>query len=106
AGAIEHLPIAVVGGLPAALERAKQAGCWVVGLDDAADRSLFELDDFSDQGVVVVLGAEGSGLSRLVRARGDLVVAVPMLRHLLSLKVWAAAALACYEIARQRHPVR
>jgi 23S rRNA (guanosine2251-2'-O)-methyltransferase len=54
AGAIEYLPIAVVGGLPAALERAKQAGCWVIGLDDGADRSLFELEDFSDHGVVVV----------------------------------------------------
>jgi 23S rRNA (guanosine2251-2'-O)-methyltransferase len=106
AGAIEHLSIAVVGGLPAALERAKQAGSWVIGLDDAADRSLFDLDDFSDEPVVVVLGAEGSGLSRLVRARCDLVVAIPMLGHLSSLNVSAAAALACYEIARQRHPVR
>ena len=105
AGAIEYLPIAVVGGLPAALERAKQAGCWVIGLDDGAGRSLFELDDFSDHGVVVVLGAEGSGLSRLVRARCDLVVAIPMLGHLSSLNVSAAAALACYEIARQRQPV-
>jgi 23S rRNA (guanosine2251-2'-O)-methyltransferase len=106
AGAIEHLPIAVVGGLPAALERAKQLGCWVIGLDDAADRSLFDLDDFGEQGVVVVLGAEGSGLSRLARARCDLVVAIPMLGHLSSLNVSAAAALACYEIARQRHPIR
>jgi 23S rRNA (guanosine2251-2'-O)-methyltransferase len=106
AGAIEYLPIAVVGGLPAALERAKQLGCWVIGLDDAVDRSLFDLDDFSAQGVVVVLGAEGSGLSRLVRARCDLVVAIPMLGRLSSLNVSAAAALACYEIARQRRPVR
>jgi 23S rRNA (guanosine2251-2'-O)-methyltransferase len=106
AGAIEYLPIAVVGGLPSSLERAKQLGCWVIGLDDAGDRSLFDLDDFGDQGVVVVLGAEGSGLSRLVRARCDLVVAIPMLGHLSSLNVSAAAALACYEIARQRHPVR
>ncbi len=102
AGAIEHLPMAVVPGLPAALLRAKQLGCWIIGLDDAADRSLFELDDLGRQPVVVVLGAEGPGLSRLVRERCDLVVSIPMLGHLPSLNVSAAAALACYEVARQR----
>jgi len=105
AGAIEHLPMAVVGGLPAALQRAKQLGCWIIVLDDAADRSLFDIDDLGREPVVVVLGAEGSGLSRLVRARCDLVVGIPMLGHLSSLNVSAAAALACYEVARRRLPV-
>jgi 23S rRNA (guanosine2251-2'-O)-methyltransferase len=102
AGAIEHLPIAVVSGLPAALQRAKQLGCWIVGLDDAADRSLFDLDDLGREPVVLVLGAEGTGLSRLVRQRCDIVVAIPMLGRLSSLNVSAAATLACYEVARQR----
>jgi 23S rRNA (guanosine2251-2'-O)-methyltransferase len=102
AGAIEHLPIAVVSGLPAALQRAKQLGCWIVGLDDAADRSLFDLDDLGREPVVLVLGAEGAGLSRLVRQRCDLLVAIPMLGRLSSLNVAAAATLACYEVARQR----
>ena len=102
AGAIEHLPMAVVPGLPAALLRAKQLGCWIIGLDDAADRTAFELDDLGRQPVVLVLGAEGPGLSRLVRSRCDLVVSIPMLGHLSSLNVSAAAALACYEVARQR----
>ncbi len=102
AGAIEHLPMAVVPGLPAAVQRAKQLGCWIVGLDDAADRSLFELDDLGREPVMLVLGAEGTGLSRLVRQRCDLVVAIPMLGRLSSLNVSAAAALACYEVARQR----
>jgi 23S rRNA (guanosine2251-2'-O)-methyltransferase len=102
AGAIEHLPMAVVSGLPTALQRAKQLGCWIVGLDDAADRSLFELDDLGREPVVLVLGAEGSGLSRLVRQRCDVLVAIPMLGRLSSLNVSAAAALACYEVARQR----
>jgi 23S rRNA (guanosine2251-2'-O)-methyltransferase len=88
AGAIEYLPMAIVSGLPAALARMKGAGVWVVGLDDAADRS--------------VLGAEGSGLSRLVRERCDLVLSIPMNGRLSSLNVSAAAALACYEVARQR----
>jgi len=43
AGAIEYLPVALVGGIPAAIERAARAGCWTVGLDEGGDRSLFEL---------------------------------------------------------------
>jgi 23S rRNA (guanosine2251-2'-O)-methyltransferase len=102
AGAIEHVPIAVVSGLPSALQRMRDAGIWVVGLDDAADRSLFELDDLATDAVCMVLGAEGAGLSRLVRERCDMIVSIPMLGRLSSLNVAAAAALATYEIARHR----
>jgi 23S rRNA (guanosine2251-2'-O)-methyltransferase len=76
-----------------------------VGLDDAADQSLFDLDGLGREPVVLVLGAEGPGLSRLVRRRCDVLVRIPMLGRLSSLNVSAAAALACYEVARQRfHP--
>jgi 23S rRNA (guanosine2251-2'-O)-methyltransferase len=102
AGAIEHVPIAVVPGIPAALARMKESGIWVVGLDDAADRSLFELGDLATDGICLVLGAEGAGLSRLVRDRCDLIVAIPMAGRLSSLNVSAAAALATYEITRHR----
>ena len=102
AGAVEHVPIAVVPGLPAALARMKDAGIWVIGLDDAADRSLFELGDLAAEAVCVVLGAEGAGLSRLVRERCDLICAIPMLGRVESLNVSAAAALAAYEIRRHR----
>lgn len=102
AGAIEHLDVAVVGGLPAALRRVKELGCWVVGLDDAADRPLYDLADLAVEPLVVVLGAEGAGLSRLVRERCDVVVSIPMLGRLSSLNVAAAGALACYEITRHR----
>ena len=102
AGAIEHVPMSLVGGLPTALARLKEVGVWIVGLDDAADRDLFDLGDLADQGVCLVLGAEGEGLSRLVRERCDMVVAIPMLGRLSSLNVSAAAALATYEVARAR----
>ena len=102
AGAVEHVPIAIVSGLPNALQRMHDAGIWVIGLDDAADRSLFDVDDLAVEGVCVVLGAEGAGLSRLVRERCDLIVGIPMLGRLSSLNVSAAAALATYEIARHR----
>ena len=102
AGAVEHLPIAVVSGLPTTLQRLRDAGIWVVGLDDAADKSLFELGDLAAEGICVVLGAEGAGLSRLVRERCDLIVSIPMKGRLSSLNVSAAAALATFEISRHR----
>jgi 23S rRNA (guanosine2251-2'-O)-methyltransferase len=102
AGAVEYVPIALVSGLPTALEQMRAAGIWVVGLDDAADRTLFELGDLAAEAVCVVLGAEGAGLSRLVRERCDMIVSIPMLGRLSSLNVSAAATLATYEIARLR----
>ena len=101
AGAVEHVPIAVVAGLPAALARARDLGLWVVGLDPGADQSLFDLT-LADQGVVVVLGAEGRGLSRLVRDRCDLLIGIPLKGRLPSLNVSAAGALALFEISRRR----
>ncbi len=101
AGALEHLPIATVGGIPAALDRARRAGVWAVGLDADGDAPLFDLP-VADQRVMLVFGSEGTGLSRLTRARCDVVAAIPMRGALESLNVAAAAALACYEVARRR----
>ncbi len=89
-------------GLPTTLSRLRDLGIWVIGLDDAAERSLFELGDLAAEAVCMVLGAEGSGLSRLVRERCDMVVSIPMRGRVGSLNVAAAAALATYEIARHR----
>ncbi len=102
AGAVEYVPMAVVGGRPAALSRMKDAGIWIVGLDDEADRTLFDLGDLAADAICLVLGAEGNGLSRLVRERCDMIVSIPMLGRLSSLNVSAAAALATYEVARHR----
>lgn len=101
AGAVEHLPMAIVGGLPAALERLKAAGLWVVGLDAGGDTSLADLP-FAADPVALVLGAEGAGLSRLVRQRCDAVASIPLRGRLGSLNVAAAAAIATYELARRR----
>lgn len=101
AGAVERLPMAVVGGLAATLERCKAAGLWVVGLDGGGDTPLHELTVARDP-VVLVLGAEGSGLSRLVRQRCDVVASIPLRGQLGSLNVAAAAAIATYEVARHR----
>jgi 23S rRNA (guanosine2251-2'-O)-methyltransferase len=102
AGAIEHLPMAVVAGLPAALASLRRSGVWVVGLDAGAGQSVFELP-LGPEPVALVLGAEGSGLSRLVRQRCDVVVGSPQRGALASLNVAAAGAVACFELARRRN---
>jgi 23S rRNA (guanosine2251-2'-O)-methyltransferase len=101
AGAVEWLPIAVVAGIPAALAELTARGIWVVGLDQDADEAVWDLKVAAEP-VALVLGSEGSGLARLTRERCDVVAALPLAGHLGSLNVSAAAAVACYEIARLR----
>lgn len=101
AGAIEHLPIALVGGLPSALSKLSDAGLWVVGLDGHAPGGLESLR-IADEPVVVVVGAEGRGLSELVQRRCDQVVSIPVMGRIESLNVAAAAAVALFDIARVR----
>jgi 23S rRNA (guanosine2251-2'-O)-methyltransferase len=101
AGALEHLPVALVGGIPNALDRARRANVWTVGLDADGDTSLFDLA-VADSAVMIVLGSEGRGLSRLARARCDVLARIPMRGQVESLNVAAAATLACYEVARRR----
>ena len=101
AGAVEHLPIALVGGMPSALARLKELGVWTIGLDGAGETSLFDLEVASEP-LALVLGAEGRGLSRLVKQRCEVLAAIPLRGALASLNVSAAAAVACYEVARRR----
>ena len=101
AGAVEYLPIALVGGLPAALAALREAGLWAVGLDSFASAGLDSLR-VADEPVVIVLGAEGRGLSELVERRCDQVVSIPVLGRIESLNVSAAAAIALFDIARTR----
>ncbi len=106
AGAVEYVPMAMVAGLPSALTTIKEQGIWVVGLDDEADKDLFAIGDLATDGICLVMGAEGAGLSRLVRERCDMIVSIPMLGRLSSLNVSAAAALATYEVTRARRAKR
>ncbi len=101
AGAVEHLPIATASGIPTALRDLAGHGIWSVGLDLAADTDLYEMRVAAGP-VALVLGAEGRGLSRLTRERCDLVVGITMRGAISSLNVSAAAAVACFEVARQR----
>jgi 23S rRNA (guanosine2251-2'-O)-methyltransferase len=102
AGAVEYVPMALVPGLPAVLRQLTERGIWVVGLDDAADRGIYEMGSLATEPICLVLGAEGAGLSRLVRERCDSVVSIPMAGHVSSLNVSAAAAVALFEVSRSR----
>jgi 23S rRNA (guanosine2251-2'-O)-methyltransferase len=101
AGAVEHLRLAVVPGIPGAMARARELGVWLVGLDAGGETSVFDLE-LATEPVGLVLGAEGRGLSRLTRTRCDVVAAIPLQGALGSLNVSAAGALACFEVARRR----
>lgn len=101
AGAVEHLSFAIVGGLPTALQDLRRHGVWVVGLDGDGTTPLWQLPA-ADGPIALVLGAEGTGLSRLVRQRCDAIASIPLNGSLSSLNVAAAAAVACYEVARAR----
>ncbi len=100
AGAVEHLRMSLVGGLPAAISQMRDQGVWIVGMDEAGDARLDALDLAVP--LCLVLGAEGRGLGRLVRQRADAVAAIPLKGSLNSLNVAAAGAIACFEVVRQR----
>ena len=101
AGAIEHLPFAVVGGVPTALSELRELGVWSIGLAGEADQSLYDLP-LGEGPVALVVGSEEKGLAPLVRRRCDAVVAIPQHGALPSLNVGVAGAVACFEVARQR----
>lgn len=101
AGAIEHLPMAVVAGLPTALSDCKAAGVWTVGLDMDGDTDIHDLT-VADQPLMLIFGAEGKGLSRLTKQRCDVLARIPQYGNVASLNVSAAGAIACFEVARKR----
>ena len=100
AGAIEHLPIAVVTNLARYLEDVKGPQLWVYGAAGEAGASMWEMD--LTGGVALVLGAEGKGLRPLVRRTCDALVSIPLSGRVESLNVSVAAALLLFEARRQR----
>ncbi len=100
AGAIAHVRIAEVVNIARAIEDLKAAGVWTVGLaGDAPD--VYDAIDLTLPTAIVV-GAEGSGLRRLVRERCDRLASIPMAGQVSSLNVSAAAAVVLFEAVRQR----
>ncbi len=104
AGTAARVPVARVTNLVRALKDAQRAGLFVVGLDAAGSTTLDELEAATDA-IVVVLGSEGRGLSRLVAETCDLTVSIPMSGAAESLNASVAASVALAEIARRRRAV-
>ena len=100
AGAAESQPIAQVGNLVRFLETLKTQGLWIVGTDDQATVSLYDVD--LTTGIALVLGAEGEGLRRLTAERWDHLVRLPMNGTVSSLNVAVATGICLYECVRQR----
>jgi 23S rRNA (guanosine2251-2'-O)-methyltransferase len=101
AGTAARIPIAQVTNLVRALKDCQQAGMFVVGLDADGTTTLDDLQMAADP-IVVVVGSEGRGLSRLVGATCDLTLAIPMAGDAESLNASVAAAVTLAEIARRR----
>jgi 23S rRNA (guanosine2251-2'-O)-methyltransferase len=100
AGALAHLPVARVKNLVRAMEEMKEAGYWLVGLDERAEKSYTNVDLTGSIGIV--LGREGEGLHELTRKRCDFLVSLPTTGPVRSLNVSVAAGVMLFEAVRQR----
>jgi len=100
AGASAHVKVAEVVNIARALEELKEAGVWTVGLASEAEKTYDQIDYTLPTAVVV--GAEGTGLRRLVRERCDWLVSIPMRGRVGSLNVSVATGVALFEAGRQR----
>jgi len=100
AGMVTRLAIALCSSLGQVIERLKKTGYWTIGMDARAGQSLYQFS-FPER-TALVMGGEHRGLSRLVKERCDHLVSIPHRGEVESLNVSAAAAIALFEIVRQR----
>lgn len=100
AGAAEHMAIARVPNIPAAIKELKDRGLWVYGTAADGQSDLWHTDFTGN--VALVIGSEGDGMGRLVRESCDFIVSLPMKGQVSSLNASAAAAIVMYEVLRQR----
>jgi 23S rRNA (guanosine2251-2'-O)-methyltransferase len=104
AGAVSHVKVAEVVNIARALDELKRAGVWTIGLAGDAAKRYDEID--LTLPTALVLGAEGSGLRRLVREHCDWLATIPMRGHVESLNVSVAAGIVLFEAVRQRNSSR
>lgn len=103
AGAAEHLPVARVSNLAATVEELKKKNVWIYAAD--MDGESWCTVDYSGA-VALVIGSEGSGVSRLLKERSDVVVSLPMCGQVNSLNASVATGILLYEITRQRKGIK
>jgi 23S rRNA (guanosine2251-2'-O)-methyltransferase len=102
AGAAARMPISQVTNLVRAIEDAKKAGCFIIGLDAEGDVTLAKMN-IATESIFIIVGSEGKGLSRLVREKCDLVVSIPMQSSVESLNASVATAIVMYQVAAERN---
>jgi 23S rRNA (guanosine2251-2'-O)-methyltransferase len=100
AGAVEYVPVARVANLVQTMEKLKAAGLWIAGADAGAKEGFYETN--LNGPLAIVIGNEGSGLSRLVRERCDFILSLPMFGQINSLNASVATGVILYEVVRQR----
>jgi len=104
AGAIEYIPIVQIGNIVQTLQSLKKRGFWVIGADMMGETDYFHSS--LTEPVVLVIGSEGKGISRLVKEKCDVLVQIPMFGQINSLNASVAAALLMYEVVRQRQEMK
>lgn len=100
AGAAEHLPVARVPNLRAALKELKDAGLWIYGTAADGESPLWETKLTGP--IALVIGSEGDGMGRLIRESCDFILSLPMKGRMSSLNASVAGAIVMYEVLRQR----
>jgi len=100
-GAAARLPVAQVTNMARTIEDAKKLGCFIIGLDGESDQTLSAMK-VAKENVMIVVGSEGKGLSRLVREKCDLVVSIPMRATTESLNASVATSIALFWVDEQR----
>lgn len=101
AGAASRLQVAQVTNLARTIDAAKKEGCFVIGLDGDSDQTLGEMK-LAKESIMIVVGSEGKGLSRLVREKCDLVISIPMRASTESLNASVATSIALFWVDEQR----
>ena len=100
AGAVEYVPVIKIGNITQTINDLKAKGFWIIGADMEGTVNYFDANLTGP--IVLIIGAEGKGLGRLVKENCDSVVKIPMSGSIASLNASAAGAILLYEVVRQR----
>ena len=100
AGAVEHIKIAKVTNINNVLDELKEDGIWVYGADMDGDKFCFE--EKLDSSIAIVIGNEGKGISKLTKAKCDVLIKIPMVGNVNSLNASVAAGIIMYEAVKQK----
>ena len=101
-GAIQHVPVSRVGNINQTIDQLKDAGFWIVGTDGGAKTDYRDIP--GDVNLAIIIGNEGSGISKKTLEKCDFTVTIPMVGTVSSLNASVSAALLMYEVYRKHQP--